>query len=257
MNSKTLIILLALGIAGLATGWVITSHQATQQHELAVSRIGSLSNELVQTTVQLTDQKSVNARLNTDLTQRETELSTVSNKWTSVTAELLKTEAEAKAASEAAKAEIDKRNARITELEGEKDELTHKMDGLTTQITGLSGQIKETERRLAASEGDRELLKKELKRLMAEKAELEKKFSDLAALREQVKKLKEELSIRTRIDFIRRGLYGFEKKGAQLLVEGIKSPGPKTTNAAVEIKAEIGTDGSAKVSTSTNAPAAK
>ena len=92
---------------------------------------------------------------------------------------------------------------------------------------------------------------------MAEKAELEKKFNDLAMLREQVKKLKEELSIRTRLDFIRRGLYGFEKKGAQLLVEGIKSPGPKTTNGSVEIKAEIGTDGSAKVSTSTNAPAAK
>lgn len=257
MNPKTLIILLVLGLAGLATGWVLTSQQAAREHAAAVSRISTLSNEVVQTTVQLTDQKTVNSKLNTDLTQRETELATISNKWTAVTAELQKTEAEAKAAAEAAKAEIEKRNAKITELEGEKDALTQKMDGLTSQITGLNGQIKETERRLAASEGDRELLKKELKRLMAEKAELEKKFNDLAVLREQVKKLKEELSIRTRMDFIRRGLYGFEKKGAQLLVEGIKSPGPKSTNGSVEIKAEVGTDGSAKVSTSTNAPAAK
>ena len=35
----------------------------------------------------------------------------------------------------------------------------------------------------------------ELKRLMAEKAELERQFNDLAVLRAQVSKLKEELSI--------------------------------------------------------------
>jgi len=255
MNSKTLTVLLAVGLAGLAAGWVYTSKQAAEERTMAFSRISSLSNELVQTTVQLTDQKSVNGRLNTDLSQRESELAAISNKWTTVTGELVKTEAEAKAASEAARAEIEKRNSRITELEGEKDELTHKMDGLTTQIGGLSNQIKETERRLSASEGDRNLLQKELKRLLAEKAELERKFNDLVLLREQVKKLKEELSIRTRLDFIRRGLYGYEKKGAQLLSEGIRSPGPKTTNGTAEIRAEVGTDGSVKVGTSTNAPA--
>ncbi|MFM7554148.1 MAG: hypothetical protein ACKPAH_02450, partial [Verrucomicrobiota bacterium] len=82
----------------------------------------------------------------------------------------------------------------------------------------------------------------------AEKADLEKKFNDLAILREQVRKLKEELSIARRLEFIRRGLYGFEKKGAQLLQEGIrpKAPPASATNA-YPLKVEVGTDGSSKV----------
>lgn len=258
MNAKTFSIVLLLVALGLGVGWFMTSKQASEDRVVAANTIGSYSNKWVSSESLLAEQRTVNAKLSTNLTERETELLTVSNKWTSVTAELAKTEAEAKAAAEKARADIEQRNAKIAELEGQKDDLTKKMDGLNTQIGGLSDLIKETERKLAASEGDRELLKKELKRLLAEKADLERKFNDLAVLKEQVRKLKEELNIANRLDFIRRGLYGFDKKGAQLLQEGIRSPGPKATNATgAQINAEIGTDGSAKVSATTNAPAAK
>ena len=127
-------------------------------------------------------------------------------------------------------------------------DLTKKMGELTGQIGGLENQIKITERKLAASEGDREALKKELKRLIAEKNDLEKKFNDLAVLRDQVRKLKEELNIARRLDFIRRGLYGFDKKGAQLFQEGIrpKAAANSATNA-YPLKVEVGTDGSTRV----------
>src|SRR5204862_4664146 len=115
--------------------------------------------------------------------------------------------------------ELAKRDAKINDLETQRDDLTHKMDDFKTAITNLETQIGETEKKLAASEGDREFLLKELKRLQAEKAELERQFNDLAMLREQVRKLRDELSISKRLDWIRRGLYG-SLKGAEKLQEG-------------------------------------
>lgn len=240
--------LLALACLGIGAGWYFTAKKAEDKRVVLETSKANLAREVVETTGKLTEQIRVNATLETNLVQRVEELNTFSNKWTFVAGELSRTEAEARAAAEAAKAEIEKRDKQIAELEGEKDELTKKMGELTGQIGTLETQIKETERKLAASEGDREVLKKELRRLLAEKAELERKFNDLAILREQVRKLKEELSIAKRLDFIRRGLYGFDKKGAQLIQEGVRSPGPKSEGTnAYPLKVEVGTDGSSTI----------
>lgn len=247
MNTKILSAVLGLACLGLGVGWFLNHKQATEEHTQAVRRIDVLSNDLVTTTFKLNDQQKVNTTLLGDLSQRETDLSTFSNKWTFVSAELAKTEAEAKAAAEAARLELEKRDKQIAGLEGEKDALTQKMDSLTTEIGGLNGKIAETERKLAASEGDRELLQKELKRLLAEKAELERKFNDLAVLRDQVRKLKEELSIARRLEFIRRGLYGFDRKGAQVLADGIKQTAKTNAGTNYQLNLEVGTDGSSKV----------
>jgi chromosome segregation ATPase len=250
MNARIFAILLVVVCLGLGIGWYKTSQQADSDRRVASETQSGLSNNLVSTTAKLNEQLVVNASLNTNLDQRISELNLFSNKWTYVTSELTRTEAEARAAAEAARLEIEKRDKAIAGLEGEKDELTKKMGELTGQIGSLEAQIQETERKLAASEGDRELLKRELKRLLAEKAELERKFNDLAVLREQVRKLKEELSIARRLDFIRRGLYGFDKKGGQLMRDGIKSPSASTlTN--YNLKVDVGTDGSVKAQTET------
>lgn len=253
MNAKIFSGLLLVACLGLGAGWFFTTRKAAEEQAAATARIASLTNDLVTTSFKLQEQQKVNATLNGDLTERERELNAFSNKWTFVSNALATTAAEAKAAAEAAQAEIEKRDKQIQNLEGEKDALTQKMDGLTQEIGGLSSKIAETERKLASSEGDRQQLQKELKRLLAEKAELERKFNDLAQLRDQVRKLKEELSIAKRIDFIRRGLYGFDKKGAQLVNDGIRGAA-KTNAPASGLNVEVGTDGSAKIET---APAAK
>ena len=119
-------------------------------------------------------------------------------------------------------------------------------------ITSLESQIDDTKKKLAASEGDREFLLKELKRLQAEKAELERKFNDLAVLRDQVRKLRDELSIARRLEWIRRGLYGFER-GAERLQKGL--PAGAQTN--YDLNVEIKQSGGAKiVPTATNTPPA-
>ena len=58
---------------------------------------------------------------------------------------------------------------------------------------------------------------------MAEKAELERQFNDLAVLRAQVSKLKEELSVARRLEWIRQGLFAStEQRGAQKLMQGLR-----------------------------------
>jgi len=150
--------------------------------------------------------------------------------------------------------EIAARDARINDLNANNDELTKKINGLNVSIQGLEKNIVETERKLAAAEGDREFLVKELKRLQAEKAELEQRMKDLAYLREQVRQLREELNIARRLDWIRRGIYGAGeiKKGSQIMQEGLTRPAPSQAGPNLEV--EITRDGAVKVAPGTNAP---
>lgn len=247
MSTKTLSILLVVVVLNLGIGWWVTARRSGEREAESAARIARMSNDLVETTSRLTQEQKEALLLRTNLTQRTEELGTYSNRLAEMSEALLKTENSAKAAAAAATAEIEKRDHQITELEGERDGLTKQMDGLNQQIGNLSGRITDTERKLAASEGDRAQLQKELKRLLAEKAELERKFNDLAALRDQVRKLKEELSIARRIDLIRRGLYGSDKKGAQLLNEGIRNTAPVPPGTNGPVKAELGTDGSIRL----------
>jgi len=225
MKTKWITIVLVLVCAGLGFGIYRLNHNTTVERQNAAELAASLSNQWINATQKLNEEQKVNTRLNTDLSAKIEELGVYSNRWTFVATELTKAEAEAKSAAAAARAEIERRDKQIVGLESEKDELGKKMNDLTGQIDNLGGKIRETERKLATSEGDRAFLQGELKRLLTEKAELERKFADLAVLREQVRKLKDELSIANRLDLIRRGLFGVQSRGgATLLNSGLKKP---------------------------------
>ncbi|HSU56424.1 MAG TPA: hypothetical protein VLT36_20360, partial [Candidatus Dormibacteraeota bacterium] len=101
---------------------------------------------------------------------------------------------------------------------------------------------------------------KELQRLIGEKSELERQFNDLTVLRAQVAKLKEELSVARRLDWIRRGLFANnEQKGAQKLMQGLQ-PATQVAKATpqpnYDLNVEITADGSVKVIPPTNSPTA-
>jgi chromosome segregation ATPase len=120
---------------------------------------------------------------------------------------------------------------------------------LKGSISNLENQIADTQKRLDASEGDKAFLTKELQRLMAEKAELERQFNDLAILKKQVSKLKEELSIARRLEWIREGIFASaEQKGAQKLMQGANSGAirPADTNK-YDLNVEVNADGTVKV----------
>ncbi len=249
MKAKFVIIALALACVLLAA-LLFRSHKVSDEHTVrSEASILRLSNDLVQTSSklseQLGEQKQVNVLLETNLIVQSRDAEVFSNRVVQLAERLARTEASAKAAAEVAEKEIAKRDVEIARREKESDELTQRMGDLNSTIGNLERSITETERKLATSEGDRAILIRELKRLQAEKAELERQFNDLAVLRDQVRKLREELSISRRIEWIKRGLYGAAfQKGAERLQAGPK-PIQSSTNESLNV--EISRQGGAKI----------
>lgn len=256
MKAKVAIIILIIVSAVLGFSLISRHKKAVVEKQADESKIQVLSNDLVQTRVKLNEQETVNVTLETNLVRRQDDVQKFSNDLVQTAATLAKAQVEIKTAQEkmaAQQVEITKKDAQIADLQGQGDELEKQIGGLKVNITSLEKQIGDTEIKLAASEGDRAFLLKELKRLQAEKAQLEKQFNDLAVLRDQVKKLKEELSISRRLEWIRLGILGQQKKGAERLM---MSSQPKAPNTNYNLNVEIEQGGGVRInSTRTNAPA--
>lgn len=253
MKTTIGVIILAVICLGLGVVLFTTKKQATEEKRKDVETISTLSNKWVETDAKLTEQKQVNLTLEKDVETRKQLHAELTNKLTEVTTALLKTEDVLKASKE----DVVKRDAKIADLEKQNHELDLKAADLSTAITNLTTQIADTRRKLTASEGDKAFLEKELKRLMSEKAELERQFNDLVIVRAQVAKLREELNVARRLEWIRKGLFATDdQKGAARLMTK-----PATVPAAapghVDLNVEVNADGSVKVIPPlTNAPAA-
>jgi chromosome segregation ATPase len=254
MKSKVLTIVLVIVCVALGIFLFLNTKKSQEELKVAEKQRIDLSNNWARASTQLNEQQKVNIILETNIVQRTEEVVTFSNQLTQVGAKLAKTEAEAKAAAQASQEELAKRDAKITELQTQRDDLTKRMEELNVSITSLEAQIGTTEKKLTAAEGDRTFLLKELKRLQSEKAELERQFNNLAFLREQVRKLRDELSIARRLEWLRRGLYGSTVKGGEKLQNGFSTP---AANTNFNLNVELRQDGTVKVApVSTNAPAA-
>jgi chromosome segregation ATPase len=247
-----IVILIALSL-GLGVALLYRHNQAVKTQRYDLAEKAALTNKLNETQEKLEEQERIAMYLQTNLTLTTQERDAISNHLIKVNSDLARTQQDAQAAAEAAKAEMAKREARIAELETQGNDLTKKIDGLNVAMANLSKQIAETESKLAASEGDRDFLLKELKRLQTEKAELERQFNDLSLLRTQVAKLKEELSIARRLEWIRSGIYGSQaRKGAELLLAPTLAAAAARSNFNLNV--ELRQDGSAIVVPPTNAP---
>ena len=199
----------------------------------------NLTNVVTNLTVTASNLVDTKARL----AVTETKLAKVETEAKTTEATLAATKIALTALEKSKQEELAQRDTKLAQLETNKDELTKQVGVLTGNLTKLNAQIADAERRLTVSEGDREFLLKELKRLQADKANLERQLNDLEFLRDQINHLKAELSIAKRLDWIRRGLLGGEtKKGGQILVEGFTRGG---TNAAPRLDVEIRRDGTA------------
>src|SRR5258705_3205176 len=224
----TAIILLVLVGIGLGVTLLVRHKKAVEVKQHDEQRITVLSNRVEETQSKLDEKEKLAIYLQDKVITKSEELNSTSNHLSKINAELARTKSEMQAAAEAARAEIEKKDAQINALTTQTNQLTMKMDDLTSAIDKLGKQIADTERRLSASEGDREFLLTELKRLQVEKAELERQFNDLSVLRAQVAKLKEELTVARRLEWLRMGIYGMQdKKGAELLMAK-GGPTPKT-----------------------------
>jgi septal ring factor EnvC (AmiA/AmiB activator) len=265
MKNRLGLIALILGCLGLGVAVILIKTKATEEKKAATETILDLSNKLVYTSGKWEEEKNNATLLYKDLEAQKKALGELTNTFTEVSATLDKTKAtldKTQASLEASEKEVAKRDAKIGELEAQNQALDKQAMDLSSSITNLTVQIASTQKKLAASEGDKAFLEKELKRLMAEKAELERQFNDLTVLRAQVAKLKEELNIARRIEWIRQGLFASsEQKGAQKLMQGLNAPQgaqAKAPKPTYDLNVEVSADGSVKViPPPTNAPAAK
>jgi chromosome segregation ATPase len=216
--------------------------------------IVQFSNDWTQTRVQLDEQKNVNQTLTKDLDVRKTELQSLTNSLEAEKAARSKVETDAQRAAQIAQEEMQKRDAKIVQLEGQVDEKTKQMSELNQAITGLEKKIGDTEKELASTKGDKEFLLKELKRLQGEKAKLEAQFQDLMVLREQVRKLKDQLAVARRLEWIRMGQYATPataKGGGQRLMQ---SPKQETARPNSDLNVEFDVNGGVRTIPGTNAP---
>jgi chromosome segregation ATPase len=245
MKNQMGIIVLILICAGLSILLVLNQKHLAKQQNKAADTISTFSNKLVRTTSDLEEQRQVNILLTNDLAARKTEIAMLTNKLAETTGRLAQTADSLKAAQE----QITQRDSKIADLESQNQVLDQRALDLGTAITNLTIQIEDTQKKLAASEGDKAFLQKELQRLMAEKAELERQFNDLTVLRAQVAKLKEELSITRRLEWIRQGLFARdEQKGAeQLMQKSAAPPGRQPKQPSYDLNVEVSADGTVKI----------
>jgi uncharacterized protein (DUF3084 family) len=260
MKSRMGIIILTLACVGLAIALVVNQSNATRERKTAGDAISTQSNGWVQAEGKLEEQRRLATVLTNDLAARLHDLTALTNQITETSNTLAKTEDSLKAAQD----EVAKRDAQIADLESQNKQLDTKAADLSTSITNLQTQIESTQQKLAASEGDKAFLEKELQRLVAEKAELERQFNDLKVLRTQVAKLKEELNISRRLAWIREGIFSrADQKGAQQLMQK-SAPAPETNTIAAtappkkgnyDLNVEVNADGTVRVIAPTNSGA--
>jgi hypothetical protein len=256
MKNRIGLVVLVVVCVGLAIAMITVKKQATEQHNTDAVAITTLSNNLTKSEENLQDQKKVAEALEKGASEQKVALTELSNNLAQTSANLASTEEKLTKAEATMKDELAKRDTKIAELETSNQALDQKAVDLSASITNLTLQITDTQKKLVASEGDKDVLARELKRLQAEKAELERQFNDLTVLRAQVAKLKEDLSISRRLEWIRQGLFANqEQKGAQRLMHGSAAvtPTPQVaqakpaTRAAYDLNVEVSADGSVKV----------
>ena len=265
MRNRLGIIILILICVGLSIGLIWSQKHADDQRAADAERIAGYTDRVTDVEANLHDLREVNAILEKERVEKEVQLQQLTNLNAQVSQDLKKVQATLKNTEEEMTKQVAQRDARIAELQNENQALDEQAVGLSTSITNLTRLIEDTRQKLAASEGDKAFLERELQRLMAEKAELERQFNDLEILRTQVARLKDEMRISRRLDWIRKGLTGHtERKGAEQLMRmsaasaraGSETPpAPKPT---YDLNIEISSDGSVRVIPPlTNAPSAR
>jgi len=173
-------IALALVCIALAISLVVTKRSDHAQHESDAGAITDFSNQLASVKVQVATYNGTLITLSNNLNESRSVSLTFSNHL-----------AEAESAIALGTEQITNLTRQVAELESENQTLgQHAMD-LTNQMAGLTSQLAVTGTHLAQANKDYALLENRLRRDVAERAVVERKFYNLSELRAQMEKLKD------------------------------------------------------------------
>jgi chromosome segregation ATPase len=212
-------------------------------------RIVGYSNQWVNANLETEKYRQVNAELESDRGKQKDAFNNLTNLYREVSVNLEKSDTALKSAQQ----DIVQKDAKISDLEAQNQALDDRANELSASITNLTRQIIDTQTKLAASEGDKETLTKELQKLMDQKVDLERQLNDISVLKARVAKLREEMNIARRLDWMRRGVSAtWQKKGGEQTMDLLKSTSPTADKASArpptyDLNVEINNDGSVKV----------
>jgi chromosome segregation ATPase len=242
MKSKIVIVLLAVVCVGLGIGLFTVKKQGDEQHSADFSSIVDFSNQVVQANLKINDLNQINLALTNDLALSQQQVVQLSNSLVSAEAALTNN----KTSLASAQDQIANLNQRISDLEVQNKVLDQRAGELASTITQLNSLIEGTRSKLATAETNNVFLQQELQKQLAQKAEIEHKFNDLDALRQQIQKVKTDLFITRRLELMKND--NGNKKGAELLIQ---RTAPMTNSipapAGYGLNVEVGSDGSVKV----------
>ena len=152
--------------------------------------------------------------------------------------------------------EISNLSTKLSTAQNKNRDYDSQIKTLNSQMADKDRAIDDIGRRLKSTEEDRDHLLLEQKKLIAEKAELEKQFQDILVLRQKVQQLQVELMASKKLEWLRRGFYGGARKkgGSRLMGMGKKSQS-KTVSPNADLNVEVRRDGTVKiVPIQTNSP---
>jgi hypothetical protein len=134
-------------------------------------------------------------------------------------------------------------NSDLREAQSKNRDYDSQIAALNDQMALKDRAIEDINRRLETSEEDREFLLKDRDKLIADKAELEKQFKDIVAIRKKVQQLQVELMASKKLEWLRKGIYGSarEKGGAKL--KTLQKGGADNP----DLKVEVRRDGTVKI----------
>jgi chromosome segregation ATPase len=251
MKSKVAIIVLAVVCVGLGIALLAGKKQADDQHATDARSIEDFSNQVVSANDQLKDLGQVNLTLSNDLASSQQQFSSSAEQMTQLSNTLAAanaTLAETKTSLAGAQEQVTNLNSRVADLEAQNQALDQQASTLSNALAQLTVQIEATKTQLAVAQTNSAFLQDELQKQLAQRAELEHKFNDLAELRFQVKKIRDEMFVARRLQMAKSANGG--KKGAELLMlHSLPSAGapPRPPASNYDLNVEIGSDGSVKV----------
>jgi len=247
MKTQLGIVILVVVCIGLVLALVAGKKRAETRQKKDADTILDFSNQLTTANASLDELRQVNLMLTNDLDASRQTLATLSNQYMATSTSLSNTTAALKTAQD-----------QIADLEAQNRALDQRATEMTNTIANLSTQIAETQMKLVESETNNAFLESELKRQVAERAELERKFNNLSQVRAQVRKLRDDLLVARRLQWMREGTDpSQQQKGAQLLMARTAVTNRIVGPAHYDLNVEVSSDGSVQVvPATTNAPAA-
>jgi len=230
MNKKIGTVILFVACVGLAIALIVLKAQSDARQRKDADTILEFSNQLDEANININDLHQTNLKLNNDIDTNRLVLGDLTNQLNDVSNSL----ASAAASLQDAQQQVTNLNLRVSDLEAQNQVLGQRAAALSNNIAALNTQIAMTEMN-------------ELKRQVAEKAELEHKFNDLEEVRAQVRKLRDDMLAARRLAWIREGIDPTKpKKGGQLLMQR-PPPAAAAPSPYGSLNVEVGSDGSVHV----------